>query len=66
VSLCLSELPGAALKSPGRLHRDVILFLVGLAGVIHEVFFTSIERPDLLIVCAAMMGLPLLLRANGH
>jgi hypothetical protein len=47
------------------LTRDQILFATGLVGVVHEMFFTSLERPTLLIVFAAMMGLPFLLRANG-
>ena len=44
--------------------RDVCLFLGGLAGVLHETVFTSLERPALLILFAAMMGLPAFLRSD--
>lgn len=42
--------------------RDIILFLGGLAGVFNETVLTSTERPTLLILFAAMMGLPAFLR----
>lgn len=46
------------------LVRDVLLFLGGLAGTAHEVVVSSGERPVLLGFLAAMMGLPLFLRAD--
>ena len=45
--------------------RDAALFLGGLAGVLHEAVFTNTERPALLVLYAAMMGIPAFLRANG-
>lgn len=45
--------------------RDVLLFCGGLAGVLHETILTSTERPTLLILFAAMMGLPAFLRPPG-
>jgi hypothetical protein len=48
-----------------RFSRDAILFFAGLAGVIHETLFAVTDRPDLLLLFAAMMGLPLYLRRNG-
>jgi hypothetical protein len=45
--------------------RDVLLFLVGLGGVAHETLLTQAERPTLLILFAAMMGLPAFLRPSG-
>ena len=48
-----------------RLLRDVSLFVVGLLGVIHETYFTNFDRPGLLAVFVAMMGLPAFLR-NGY
>lgn len=49
-----------------RLSRDIVLFSTGLAGILHEVFVhRGEERPSLLIVLAAMMGLPIYLRKNG-
>ena len=44
--------------------RDIFLFAGGLAGVVHETVFTSLERPALLILFAAMMGLPAFLRSD--
>jgi hypothetical protein len=46
--------------------RDVILFLAGLGGVIHETLIASSERPTLLILFAAMMGLPAFLQKPGE
>jgi hypothetical protein len=48
-----------------RVIRDVTLFTVGLLGVIHETYFTAFDRPGLLVLFAAMMGLPAFLR-NGY
>jgi len=43
-----------------------VLFTVGLIGVLHEtLFYQAGERPSLLIMFAAMMGLPLYLNRNG-
>jgi hypothetical protein len=44
--------------------RDIILFIGGLAGVANETAFTTTERPTLLILFAAMMGLPAFLRTD--
>lgn len=38
--------------------RDIGLFVGGMAGVVHETLITGQERPTLLILFAAMMGLP--------
>ena len=48
--------------------RDIALFVGGFAGVVHEVLVTSGERPSLLVLFAAMMGLPAFLngRKNGN
>lgn len=48
-----------------RLSRDTLLFTAGLVGFAHEVVFGTVsERPTLLLICAAMMGLPVFLRAD--
>lgn len=47
-----------------KLTRDLLLFFVGLAGVAHETLLTTTERPALLILFSAMMGLPAFLRAD--
>jgi hypothetical protein len=47
-----------------HLIRDVILFVGGLAGVANEALRYGGERPTLLLLYAAMMGLPAFLRAD--
>jgi hypothetical protein len=37
---------------------------VGLVGIAHETFFTHEDRPTLLILFAAMIGLPAFLRLD--
>lgn len=44
--------------------RDILLFFGGLAGVFHETVIAVGERPTLLILFAAMMGLPAFLRQD--
>lgn len=41
--------------------RDLVIFLAGLGGFLHELIWGESERPFLLLMCAAMMGLPGLL-----
>lgn len=48
------------------LARDVLLFSAGLAGVIHETVVVRAERPTLLLLFAAMLGLPAFIRADGR
>jgi hypothetical protein len=48
-----------------RIVRDFTLFTVGLLGVVHETYWTNFDRPGLLVLFAAMMGLPAFLR-NGY
>lgn len=47
------------------LIRDIGLFLGGLTGVAHETILSKAERPTLLILFAAMMGLPAFLQPKG-
>lgn len=44
--------------------RDIVLFSAGLAGVFHETVIVTTERPTLLLLFAAMMGLPAFLRTD--
>lgn len=44
--------------------RGTALFLAGLAGVAYETIASQADRPTLLITFAAMMGLPLFLKAD--
>jgi hypothetical protein len=46
--------------------RDVGLFVGGVLGVAHETLLTKTDRPTLLILFAAMMGLPAFLRPNDE
>lgn len=46
------------------LARDIALFVAGLAGVAHETLAAHAERPTLLLLFAAMLGLPAFLRAD--
>jgi len=51
------------LRSPKQI-RDSFMFLGGLAGVGHETLLATAERPTLLILFAAMMGLPAFLKGE--
>lgn len=44
--------------------RDILLFSGGMLGVLHETLISATERPTLLILFAAMMGLPAFLRKD--
>lgn len=41
-----------------RITRGTVLFTGGLLGVAHETLARSADRPTLLLLFAAMMGLP--------
>ena len=47
-----------------RLTRNTVLFVVGLAGVAHETLVTNADRPTLLLLFAAMIGLPAFIGAD--
>ena len=47
-----------------RLPRDTILFLGGLIGIGNEALSRGSERPTLLILYGAMVGLPAFLRTD--
>lgn len=46
-------------------YRDIVLFVGGFIGVFHEAILTTTDRPSLLVVFAAMMGLPAFLKGSG-
>lgn len=46
------------------LVRDILLFVVGLGGVANEALIQEAERPTLLLLYAAMLGLPAFLRSD--
>lgn len=41
-----------------RAIRDGVLFVAGLAGIFYETVFQDADRPTLLLLFAAMVGLP--------
>lgn len=45
-------------------NRDLVMFTLGAGGFLHEIFWQPQERPSVLILCAALMGLPFVL--NGR
>lgn len=47
-----------------RVTRDVVLFVMGAAGIVHETVFTRQERPVLIILFAAMVGLTGVIRST--
>lgn len=44
--------------------RSVLIFSTGLIGFLHEVLTVGVERPTLLLVLAAMMGVPIAFKAD--
>lgn len=44
--------------------RTWILFAGGFSGVVYETIVAQIDRPTLLVIFAAMMGLPLFLKRD--
>lgn len=47
------------MKRPSqKFFRDTVLFVVGLLGVAHETLIAHAERPTLLLLFGAMIGLP--------
>jgi len=47
-----------------KITRDTVICTVGLLGVAHEVLLTEGERPSLLVLFGAMIGLPAFLRRD--
>lgn len=47
-----------------KVTRNTVLFIVGLLGVAHETLVSDVDRPTLLLLFAAMIGLPAFLSAD--
>lgn len=47
-----------------RLSRDTILFATGLLGIAYETLVAGADRPTLLVLFGAMVGLPAFLRSD--
>jgi hypothetical protein len=52
------------MTSPLAIARDVVLLLVGTAGVVHQEFFRQESDPALLMFYAAIFGLTAFLPAG--
>lgn len=60
----MSLLDRLLVPSTLRALRGIVLFLAGLAGIGYETFAAHGERPTLLILFAAMVGLPAFLSVD--
>ena len=47
-----------------RITRDGVLFSAGLVGIAHETLITKADRPTLLLLFGAMIGLPAFLNKD--
>lgn len=47
-----------------KIIRDLGIFVLGAYGFVHELLRSGAERPQILIMSAAMMGLPLIIRGD--
>lgn len=47
-----------------KLSRDGVLFGVGILGIIYETLVVGGDRPTLLVLFGAMVGLPAFLRTD--
>lgn len=47
-----------------KVTQKTVLFVVGLLGVAHETLVSEADRPTLLLLFAAMIGLPAFLKAD--
>jgi hypothetical protein len=43
---------------PMKITRNTLLFIGGMLGVAHETLVKDVDRPTLLLLFAAMIGLP--------
>lgn len=46
-------------------NRSTLMFTLGAIGFLHELVVSQVERPFLLALCGALMGLPFVLAADG-
>jgi hypothetical protein len=46
--------------------RDVVIFSTGIVGIVHEIFFANTDRPTLIILFGAMIGLPAFLHFDEN
>ena len=60
----MSKLEDLLTPSLLKVLRSVALFTVGIGGVIYEIVVDHTERPTLLILLGAMVGLPAFLKTD--
>jgi len=48
-----------------RVTRDLVLRIGGTIGILHEEFFSTTEKPTLIILYGAMIGLPAFLHLDA-
>lgn len=56
----------AAQRRRLRLSRDSIIFALGVAGIIYETTVGNGERPSLIVLFAACLGLPAFLHSDAQ
>lgn len=44
--------------------RDIVLFVIGVAGIINELFLIAEPRPSSLVFLGSLVGLPFVLNAD--
>ena len=49
-----------------RFTRDAVMFAIGAIGFFHELIASQAERPFILALCGALMGLPFVLSADSQ
>lgn len=54
----------AAVQFFVKVTRDIAIFILGGVAFVHELTSSTTERPQILIMSAAMMGLPLIIRGD--
>ena len=52
------------MKKGVKVNRDTILLVVGILGVSHETLINNTDRPTLLLLFAAMIGLPAFIKQD--
>ena len=49
-----------------KVSRDLVIFMVGLLGIVWETTVSSEADPQLIILFSAMIGLPAFLARDDH
>lgn len=57
---------GGLSKRLPTLSRDTLLFILGSLGFAHETLVEKADRPNFLLACLAMVGLPAFLQKRNE